>query len=95
MVRRKLGRREILVGVAGIAVTFGILTFYLWQSAENVRLGYAIGRAEDGIRALKSEIRILETRKAARLAPAVVERTAREKLGLVDARPDQIFNEDD
>ncbi len=95
MVRRKLSRKEILIAVAGIAVAFAVLTLYLWQSAENVRLGYAVGRAEDGIKALKNEIRILETRKAARLAPAVVDRTAREKLGLGDPRPDQVVVEDD
>ena len=94
MVRRKLGRKDILLGVAGGAITIAVLTFYLWHSTENVRLGYAVGGAEDEIRALRSDIRILETKKAARLAPAVVDRTAREKLGLVDPREDQIIIED-
>lgn len=95
MVRRKLGRKDILVGIAGGVITIAVLTFYLWHSTENVRLGYAVGKAEDKIRALRSDIRILETRKAARLAPSVVDRTAREKLGLVDPREDQIIIEDD
>lgn len=95
MVRRKLGRKDILVGIAGGVITIAVLTFYLWHSTENVRLGYAVGKAEDKIRALRSDIRILETRKAARLAPGVVDRTAREKLGLVDPREDQIIIEDD
>ncbi len=95
MVRRKLGRKDILVGIGGGIVTIAVLTFYLWHSTENVRLGYAIGKAEDEIHALRSEIRILETKKAARLAPAVVDKTAREKLGLTDPREDQIIIEDD
>jgi hypothetical protein len=95
MVRRKLGRKEILTGFAGSLLTIAVLTFYLWHSTENVRLGYAIGRAEEELRALRSDIRILETRKAARLAPAVVDRIAREELGLGDPREDQIIIEDD
>jgi hypothetical protein len=95
MVRRKLSRKDILVGVAGSVLTIGVLTFYLWQSTESVRWGYSIGRAEDELRVLRSDIRILETRKAARLAPAVVDRTAREKLGLGDPREDQIIIEDE
>ena len=94
MVRRKLGRKDLLLGVAGGVVTIAVLTFYLWHSTENVRLGYAVGRAEDERHALRSEIRILETKKAARLAPAVVDKTAREKLGLIDPRDDQIIIED-
>mgnify|MGYP001067814203 FL=1 len=95
MVRRKLGRRDILLVAAGGVLTISFLTFYLWHSTENVRWGYAIGQAEDEVRSLRSEIRILETRKAARLAPAVVDRIAREKLGLRDPREDQIIVEDD
>ncbi len=95
MVRRKFGRKDILVAVAGGLVTIAVLTFYLWHSTENVRLGYAAGKAEDEIHSLRSEIRILETKKAARLAPAVVDKTAREKLGLIDPREDQIIIEDD
>ena len=53
----------------------------------------AIGQAEDEVRSLRSEIRILETRKAARLAPAVVDRIAREKLGLVDPKDEEIVYE--
>jgi hypothetical protein len=95
MVRHKLSRRDILLGVAGSVLTISFLTFYLWHSTENVRWGYSIGRAEDELRALRSDIRILKTRKAARLAPAVVDRIAREKLGLGDPREDQIIIEDD
>lgn len=95
MVRRKPSRRDILLGIAGGVLTISFLTFYLWHSTENVRWGYAIGRAEDELRALRSDLRILETRKAARLAPAVVDRIAREKLGLQDPREDQIIIEDD
>jgi len=94
MVRRKLSRKEILFAIAGAAAVVAVLTFYLWHITENVRLGYAISRAEDGLRTLRNDIRILETRKAARLAPGVVDRTAREKLFLSDPRPDQIIIED-
>jgi hypothetical protein len=94
MVRRKLSRKEILFAVAGSAATVGVLTFYLWHITENVSLGYAIGRAEDELRTLRTDVRVLETRKAARLAPGVVDRTAREKLQLGDPRPDQIVIED-
>ena len=94
MVRRKLSRKEILFAVAASAAMIAVLTFYLWHITENVRLGYAIGRAEDELHVLRNDIRTLETRKAARLAPGVVDRTAREKLQLGDPRPDQIIIED-
>jgi cell division protein FtsL len=95
MVRRKLSRKDILLGASAGALLFSVLTFYLWHSAENVRWGYAVGQAEDDLRSLRNDIRILKTKKAARLAPAVVDRIAREKLGLQDPREDQIILEDD
>jgi hypothetical protein len=95
MVRRRLNAREILFIVGGSLVMLAVLTFYLWHITENVRLGYAIGSAEDELQRLQSDIRILEIRKAAHLAPGVVDRTAREKLGLTDPREDQIIVEDD
>ena len=91
MIRRKWTVREIALGVALLAALMGILTFYVWYQTESVRLGMEIAKRRGDIQALKEEIQKLQIRKTALLAPERVEKIAREKLGLVDPKPEEII----
>ncbi len=94
MVRRKWSPREIALGIAFLAVVLGLLTFYIWYQTEAIRLGKAIERQKDEIATLREEIKKLEIRRAELLDPAVVDRVARDRLGLRDPSPGEIFHED-
>lgn len=94
MVRRKWSGKEIALGAAFLAAIVSILTFYVWYQTESVRLGIDIGNSQARIRELRDEIRTLEVRRAALLDPERVEGIAREKLGLVDPRDEEIIYEE-
>lgn len=95
MVSKRWSLREIALAAAVAVTALGVLTFYIWYQTEAVRLGIAIGETRAEIAALREEIQKLETRRAELLAPDKVERIARESLGLVDPRPDQIVYEEE
>lgn len=94
MVRRKWSGREIALGAAFLVAVVGILTFYVWYQTESVRLGIEISKSQARIRELRDEIRALELRRAVLLDPGRVERIAREKLGMVDPRSEEIIYEE-
>jgi len=94
MVRKKLNKKELALGVLASLMIILILTFYLWHITENVRLGYDIGRGENRLQALQKEIKKLETKKAALRSLDRVEKKAREEMKLADPREDQIIYED-
>lgn len=94
MVRKKLNKKELALGVLASLMIILILTFYLWHITENVRLGYDIGRGENQLQALQKEIKKLETKKAALRSLDRVEKKAREEMKLADPREDQIIYED-
>jgi cell division protein FtsB len=90
----RLKRRDLLlIGTAAVCAA-SILTLYLWQQTESIRIGYETGILDKRRTDLVEEIKTLETRRAALLALDRIERTAREDLGLVDAREDQIIYHD-
>jgi cell division protein FtsL len=91
MVRRKWSPRGIVLGAAFLVAVVGILTFYVWYQTESVKLGIDIGRSEEKIRELEKAIETLELRKAALLDPGRVEKIARESLGLVDPKDDEVI----
>ena len=93
MVRRKWSSRGIALGAALLVTIVGILTFYVWYQTESVKLGIDIGKSEDRIRELEKTIETLELRKAALLDPGRVEKIARESLGLVDPKDDEVIYE--
>jgi cell division protein FtsL len=93
MVRRKWSSRGIVLGAALLVTIVGILTFYVWYQTESVKLGIDIGRSENKIRELEKTIETLELRKAALLDPGRVEKIARESLGLVDPKDDEVIYE--
>jgi cell division protein FtsL len=92
--RSRFGRKDILLLGAAAVCAVSILTFYLWQQTESIRIGYETGILEKKMTDLIEEIKTLETRRAALLALSRVERTAREELGLDDLRDDQIIYHD-
>ncbi|MBN2206797.1 MAG: cell division protein FtsL [Candidatus Aminicenantes bacterium] len=92
--RGRLGRKDILLLGAAAACVVALMTFYLWQQTESIRLGYQTGTLVKRRADLVEEIKTLETRRAALLALERVERIAREELGLVDPREDQIIYHD-
>lgn len=93
MVRRKWSSRGIVLGAALLVTIVGILTFYVWYQTESVKLGIDIGKSDDKIRELEKTIETLELRKAALLDPGRVEKIARESLGLVDPKDDDVIYE--
>jgi len=93
MVRKKYSRKEICWVVFGTLLTISILTFYLWQLTENIRIGYEIKRLEDKIHALHEEVQQLEAQKASLLSLERVEKIARDKLALTEPRNGQIIYE--
>lgn len=94
MVHKKYSAREIAVAAgAGLLLIF-ILSFYLWQITETVRLGYDASKAEVEKQTLQKEVLLLKAEKAALLSLDRVERTARAQLGMADPREDQIIYED-
>jgi len=93
MLRRKWSPRGIALGAALLVAVIGTLTFYVWYQTESVKLGIDIGKSEDKIRELEQAIETLKLRKAALLDPARVEKIARESLGLVDPKDDEVIYE--
>jgi len=93
MLRRKWSPRGIALGAALLVAVIGTLTFYVWYQTESVKLGIDIGKSEDKIRELEQAIETLKLRKAALLDPARIEKIARESLGLVDPKDDEVIYE--
>ncbi len=93
MVRRKWSLKGIALGAAFFAASASVLTFYVWYQTEAVKLGLDIAACDDKISELEKAIEALELKKAALLDPGRVERIARDKLGLVDPKDDEIIYE--
>jgi cell division protein FtsL len=94
MVRRTFDKKEIAAAAGCILLAIATLTFYIWHQAAIIQLGYQTSRLDEKKARLEEDIKRLETEQAALLAPERVDRIAREKLRLVEPRPDQIIYED-
>ena len=90
MVRKKISKKEVLVGVAWTVIVILILTFYIWNQIESIRLGYAIGDLKMKLQNLEKEVEKFETIKSALLSLDNVEHTAKEKLKLQKPKKEQI-----
>jgi len=93
MVRRKIDLKGIAVVATFVLAGVVLLTFYVWYQTESVQLGLDLGRSEARLRELETEIEGLKLRKADLLDPRRVESIAREKLGLVDPKDEEIVYE--
>jgi len=94
MVRKKIPRQRLLLGLVAFILTLLILTFYLWHLTETARLGLAMGNLETKLALLQDEIKTLEARKTALLSPARVEKVARENLKMAEPQPGQVVYDD-
>jgi cell division protein FtsL len=91
MVRKKISKKDVLVGVVWTIIVILILTFYIWNQIESIRLGYAIGDLEVKIQDLDKEVERLETKKSALLSLDKVEHIAKEELKLQKPKKEQII----
>jgi len=93
MIRRKLSRKEIILAGLGLFLAVSVVTLYIWQQAEAVRLGLRIGRLEKQCQTLREDVNKLELKKSSLLSLDRVDRIARDELGLVDPKDDQVIYE--
>lgn len=93
MITKKINKKNLVLSIiAGFFAIF-FLTFYIWHQAESIRLGYKTKDLEDKIDLLKGEIEQLETHKASLLSLDRVERMAKQELGMVAPKKNQIIYE--
>ncbi|MBE0460561.1 MAG: cell division protein FtsL [Candidatus Aminicenantes bacterium] len=93
MVRKKLNKKKVFLGIIGTLIVVFILTFYIWHQAESIRLGYQKGELEEKVLALQKEVEKLEAKKSSLLSLERVEKIAKEKLNLSEPKKDQIIYE--
>lgn len=93
MVRKKIPRRRLVLGLVVFGLTILILTFYLRHLTETARLGLVQRDLEVRLTTLRDEVKTLEARRAALLSLGRVEKVAREDLKLVDPQPGQVIYE--
>lgn len=91
MVRKKLNKKEVLMGIALTVLAMLVLIFYVWNQIESVRLGYKIGQLEERLISLKKEVEKLEAEKSSLLALDKVEKIAKQKLKMDKAKKEQII----
>ena len=93
MIRKKITKKEILIGFVSTLFVIALLTFYIWHQAETIRLGYKTQELEEDIANLKKEIGQLEAEKASLLSLERVERIARKKLKMTPPEEQQILQD--
>jgi cell division protein FtsL len=93
MIRKKITKKEILIGVVSTLFIITLLTFYIWHQAETVRLGYKTRELEAEISNLKKEIDQLEAEKASLLSLERVEQIAKSKLRMKPPEEHQIHQD--
>ncbi len=94
MVRKKISKKEIALGIACTLLALLILSFYVWHQTESVSLGYDTAELELRVIKLQNEVEKLETIRSSLLSLDRVERMAREKLKLTEPREGQVVYED-
>lgn len=91
MVRKKIRKKEIVVGLVWTIAVMFFLTFYIWNQIESIRVGYKIGELEENLQSLKKDVEKLETEKSSLLALERVEKIAKEKLKLEKPKKEQVI----
>lgn len=94
MVRKKFNKKEIIIGVAWATIVLIVLTFYIWNQVESVRLGYKIGKLEENLQTLGKDVEKLEAKKSSLLSLERVERIAKDKLKLEKPKKEQVIYDD-
>ncbi len=91
MVRKKLNKKEILMGLVLTVLAMLVLIFYVWNQIESVRLGYKIGQLEERLLTLRKEVEKLEAEKSSLLALEKIEKIAKQKLKMDKVKKEQII----
>lgn len=91
MIRKKISKKELVMGSLIALLIIFVLTFYIWHHMESIRIGYEIGRLEERLSALREEVDKLQAKKAALLALERVEKTAKKDLRLIEPKENQII----
>jgi len=94
MIRKKLSKKELALGIIIAILVIFTLTFYIWHQMESIRIGYEIGELEEKVSALREGVNKLETKKATLLALDRVEKTAKKDLKLAEPKEKQIIYKD-
>jgi len=94
MVKRKFKKNTVIRAVLFAFTAILILTFYIWRQAESVKMGYTIRDLEEKVTRLQKEVETLEAEKTALLSLAIVEKTAKQKLGLKEPEEKQLIYDD-
>jgi len=94
MIRKKISKKLIVLGLIGGLFAIFFLTFYIWHQMESIRIGYEIGKLEEKVTALVEEVKILQTKKSALLSLDRVEKIAKKELKLVPVKKDQLIYEE-
>ena len=74
-----------------LVLVFIISIFFVWSRTELVRLEYEISRMEKKLRELKQDERCMLLEVASLRSPQRIEEVARNDLGLVRSRTEQII----
>jgi cell division protein FtsL len=74
-----------------LALVFIISIFYVWSRTELVRLEYEISRMERKLRDLKQDERCMQLEIASLRSPQRIEEVARNDLGMVRSKPEQLI----
>ncbi|MFO7867086.1 MAG: cell division protein FtsL [Candidatus Aminicenantes bacterium] len=90
MVRKKIKKRAVILGISAALTAMLILTFYIWHQAKSIHLGYSIGSLEEQVLELEREVEKLEAEKSRLLSLERVESIARRELNLVFPEKEQL-----
>lgn len=91
MVRKKLKKKDILIGVFFMLVAVAILSFYIWHQAQSFHIGIKTRELEAQVKDLKKEVAYLEAKKASLLTLERVEKIARQLLNLKEIEDERII----
>ncbi|MFW6131728.1 MAG: cell division protein FtsL [Candidatus Aminicenantaceae bacterium] len=91
MVRKKIHKKDLFIGLSVALIIVFFLTFYIWHLIESTRIGYKLNTLETELISLQEKVEKLETKKSALLSLKRVEKIAKEKLELVEPKDKQIY----
>ncbi len=90
MVSKKFTKKQIAIGILCMIFVIALLTFYIWQQAESIRLGYQTRALEEDILSIKKNLEQLEAEKSSLLSLERVEKIATQKLKMRPPDEEQI-----
>jgi cell division protein FtsL len=86
-----ISRQQLYPIFLFLVLVFLISIFFVWSRTELVRLEYDISRMEKQLRDLKQDERCMQLEAASLRSPQRVEEVARNDLGMIRAKTEQII----